>query len=313
MSTGGQPAAPAATPAAGTPAAAPAGTPDGAPAVPWAGVSDGPWKIGDKPWYEVVVEGPDGEALKAKNFAHPGVLAKSYLELDRQRASFDPSKSVRIPDENAKPEDWQAFHKKLGRPDSVEGYQEVKWGDNADPALVEFGKKIAFELGLSPKLAETVLASKWNEFVQGRNQQTAETDRQANETTITELKANWKGDFDANLAAGNRVLKALEKAGFSNADMAKVEQHIGVAEVVKLMATIGRMTGEGAFMDNMQPGGSFRDPGQLSPEQAKGEIERLNADKDFQTKYLTKTDQGHEQAVKHMEALYAKAGTLIQL
>jgi hypothetical protein len=306
MSTGGQPApAPAPSPA---PTPAPATAANGE--LPWAGVSDGPWKIGEKPWYEVVVDGPDGEALKAKNFAHPGVLAKSYLELDRQRSSFDPTKSVRIPDENAKPEDWQAFHKKLGRPDSVEGYQEVKWGENADPALVEFGKKIAYELGLSPKLAETVLASKWNEFVAAQNTQGAETDRVANEQVIADLKTNWKGDFDANLAAGNRVVKALEKAGFANEDIAKLEQHVGVATVVKLMATIGKMTGEAGFMEQT-PGGSFRDPSQLSPEQAKGEIERLTSDKDFQTRYLTKTDAGHEQALKHMEALYAKAGTLI--
>jgi hypothetical protein len=293
--------------AAPTPTPAPNGD-----ALPWAGVSDGPWKIGDKPWYEVVAEGPDGEALKAKNFAHPGVLAKSYLELDRQRSSFDPNKSVRIPDENAKPEDWQAFHKKLGRPDSVEGYKEVKWGENADPALVEFGKQIAYELGLSPKLAETVLASKWNNFVKAQNTSSAEADRVANEATIAELKSTWQGDFDANLAAGNRVLKSLEKAGFSTQDMASLEQNIGVAAVVKLMATIGKMTGEAGFMDNQSPGG-FRDPSQLSPEQAKGEIERLTGDKDFQEKYLKAADPGHANAVKHMESLYAKAGTLVTL
>src|SRR5215467_6320037 len=94
------------------------------PSAPWAGVTDGQiWTIGDKPWYETAVpEGPARELFKSKRYANPAIAAASYAELERINASRDDSKMIRIPDENAKPEDWAAVYEKLGRPKDVNGY-----------------------------------------------------------------------------------------------------------------------------------------------------------------------------------------------
>jgi hypothetical protein len=230
--------------------------------------------------------------------------------MERINASRDDSKMIRIPDENAKPEDWNAVYEKLGRPKDPSGYKDVKWGDNADPGMVEFGKQLAFKLGLPPKAVESIMVSEWNAFIQKANAKATETLEQTGQQAMQQLKTDWKGDFDANAARGKQVIQALDKAGFGEADLASVEQHIGVPALAKLLATIGKLSGEGKFMDG-GTGGGATDPANMTPEQAKSEITRRVADAAFQKTYMGKTEPGHEDAVRLMEGLYRKAGSLM--
>jgi hypothetical protein len=280
--------------------------------IPWASAGEGQiWTIGDKPWYETAVpEGPARELFRAKKYANPAILATSYAELERANASRDDSKMVRLLDDNAKPEDVNAFYEKLGRPKDVNGYKDVKWGDNVDPAMKEFGQNLAFKLGLSPKMAETVMATEWNAFVGKMNAQALEAEKTTGAQALAQLKADWKGDFDANKARGQQVLQSLAKAGMTEADLSVIEKHVGIAPVVKLLATIGKLSGEGKFMEGGSGGGSV-DPAQMTPEQAKSEITRKSMDKDFQKTYMGKNEPGHQDAVKLMENLYKKAGPLM--
>jgi hypothetical protein len=288
------------------------GTQPPATTVPWAGVADGQiWTVGDKPWYETAIpDGPAKELFRQKKYANPTVVATSYAELERVNASRDDSKMIRIPDENAKPEDWNQVYEKLGRPKDPSGYKDVKWGENADPQMKEFGQNLAFKLGLSPKAVESVMVSEWNAFVEKANAKAAQTMEVTGQQAVQQLKESWKGDFDANLNKGRQVMQALDRAGFSDADMAVVEQHIGIAPVIKLLATIGKLSGEGKFMES-GGGGGAADPANMSPEQAKAEIIRKTGDAAFQKTYMGKTEPGHPEAVKLMEALYLKAGTLM--
>lgn len=307
MSTGGQPAGG----EGGTPAGAPAGGSEPA-AIPWAGVAEGKtWEVGGKPWFETAIAEPEiREAIAAKKYAHPGILAKSYVELERTVASRDDSKTIRIPDENAKPEDWDAVYQKLGRPVNPDGYKDVKWGDDADPSMVEFAKSLAFKLGLSPKAAESVMATEWNSFIASQAENATKANSTANEQALANLQSEWKGDFDGNRARGYQVMQALNKAGFSDADMAAIEKVAGIAPVVKLLATIGKLTGEGNFMDGGSGSGAS-DPSNMTPEQAKAEVQKKAADDAFQKTYMGANEPGHKEAVTLMEQLYKKAGSLI--
>jgi len=304
MSTGGIPAVNGGAPAVGGDA--------GGGGVPWSGVGEGQtWEVGGKPWFEAAISEPDiREAIAAKKYAHPGVLAKSYVELERTVASRDDSKTIRIPDANAKPEDWDAVYTKLGRPVNPDGYKEVKWGENADPKMVEFASKLAFKLGLSPKAAEGIMATEWNNFVKGFDAEAIKANSTANEQALANLQAEWKGDFDGNRARGLQVMQALNKAGFSDQDMAAVEKVTGIAPVVKLLATIGKLSGEGNFLDNQGNGGPT-DPANMTQDQAKAEITKRTADAEFQKTYMTANAPGHQEALALMEGLYKKAGQLM--
>ena len=282
------------------------------PAAPWSSVGEGQiWTIGDKPWYETAVpEGPARELMRSKRYANPAIVANSYYELDRINASRDDSKMIRIPDPDAKAEDWNAVYEKLGRPKDPAGYNEVKWGNDADPGMVDFGKSLAFKLGLSPKAVESIMVTEWNNFVTKMNQTGVQQQEQTNNQALAEIKATWKGDYAANLARGQQVLQALDKAGFSDADLASVEKAVGIPAVVKLLATIGKLSGEGNLMST-GGGGGQTDPASMTPEQAKSEITRLTADKDFQKTYMGEHEPGHKDAVTRMEVLYRKAGSLM--
>lgn len=302
MTTGGQP--------AGQPAGQQSGD---AAAVPWSGVANGgTWEIGGKPWYETAIpEGPAREYAKTKRFAHPGVLASTAYEADRTIASRDDSKMIRIPDENATQADWDTVFTKLGRPASPDGYKDVKWGDDADPRMVEFAKGLAYKLGIPPKMAESVMAAEWNQFMARLAEDESKSTSAANEQALAELQTAWGSNFDGHRARGLQVMQALNKEGFSDADMAAVEKHIGITPVVKLLATIGKLSGEGSLLDSQGGGGGQTDVATMTPEQAKAEIAKLTTDDKFQKTYLTKTESGHAEALARMEALYKKAGALV--
>jgi len=81
--------------------------------------------------------------------------------------------------------------------------------------------------------------------------------------------------------------------------------------VIKLLATIGKLSGEGKFMDGGPSGGGVTDPANMTPEQAKATIMQKTMDQAFQKTYMNKTEPGHPEAVKLMEGLYLKAGQLM--
>lgn len=290
-----------------------------APAVPWApaaGAADtgGPWQIGDKPWYDVAISGDDDTAkgarefFKTKNYRDPSVAARSLYELNKSNQDLA-AKAIIPPGENATPEQVAAYYKKLGRPDNPEGYKDVKWGDGADPKMVAFAQSLAFDLGISPKLAEGVMAKKWNDFVAAQNEEAANAGKAANEQYLATLKTEWKGDFDTHLAQGQRVMKALEQNGVSEADLAAVEAAIGVPQLVKVLATIGKLTGEGGFMGTGSGGAG--DVDSMTPEAAKAKFDANMADEKFQKVYTDRMDPGHKDATETMLKLAAKAGNLL--
>lgn len=283
-------------------------------APPWGADVNAEWKIGDKPWYEVVIpEGPARDLAVDKKYANPVKMGEAYYELNRTASHANADNTIIIPGENATPEDWNKVYTKLGRPADIEGYKDVKWGENADPKLVEFGKTLAFKLGLSPKAAESVMAAEWNKFAQQFATDANTEGAAENARTVETLKGEWGKDFDAHLAAGTRVLNALKANGISEQDLVNVEAHIGAAPVIKLLATIGKLTGEASFVQGSTLGNMASDPAAMTPEQAAAEIARLNGDKDFQKTYTDRMDPNHKAATEKMLALYAKAGDKIQL
>lgn len=283
-------------------------------ALPWGTDVNAEWKIGDKPWYEVALpEGPARDLAVDKKYANPIKMGEAYYELNRTASHVNDANTVVIPGENATADDWNKFYSKLGRPETIDGYKDVKWGDNVDPRMVEFGKNLAFKLGLSPKAAEAVMATEWNAFAAQLNQSAVDAGAAENAATAEALKTAWGKDFDQHLAAGTRVLTALKNNGISEQDLMAVEAHVGAAPVIKLLATIGKLTGEAAFVSGGPIGGMAADPATMTPEQAVAEITRLSADKDFQKQYNDKNDPAHKAAADKMLALYAKAGDKIQL
>ena len=272
-------------------------------AAPWTG-TEGVWQLGEEgaqqPWWNSIPEPEARQHVEAKQYATPGELALANYNLTKMQRGADDVLTIPAPD--AAPEEIDAFHKKLGRPDTVDAY-DFKFADGfeADPDMLKFGKEAFFEMGLNNAQAQK-FADKWNGFVQEQNEALLKAERDKNTADMQALEARWGADLAKNKAAGQRVVEALGVPDLIN----QVEKHVGVASMVELLATIGRKSDEGGLVlntGNKDP----NDPAMMTKEEANAKIVALAGDEEFQKKYTNAEHPEHKQALKLMEQLYAKA------
>lgn len=294
--------APPGQPPAGAP---PAGAEHPATA-PWSGSQD-VWKIGEgdkaQPWYSSIPEEPVRELMKVKNYKNPAELAMAYHNANKMiNGSGD---VVVMPKADAKPEEWNAFYTKLGRPESPDKY-EFKHPDGTKPdeGLVKLGKELFFDMGATPAKAQAAL-DKWEKFVAESNAARVEQERVENDSQIKALETKWGDQLEANKAAGNRAVKAL---GIDAALIEKIEANIGSAAIVELLAAIGRKSDEGGFKGGGNNNGDPNDVSTMSKEQASAKIVELRGNAEFDKKFTDSKHPEHAAAVALMERLFAKAG-----
>lgn len=278
-------------------AAAAAATATGDTIAPWAESKDQPYSIGGKPWWEAIPEQPVRELISQKAYKTPADLAMAYHNLNKTFSG----NHVLLPGENADEATMEDFYKKLGRPEAADKYDiKLPEGTAVDDGLLAFGKNLAFKLGLPPKTAQTMV-DLWQGFAAENNEQLVKAEREYNDQQVAETKTKWGADFDKNVAAGNRVTKAL---GLDATTLTAIERAMGAAPLLDLLARLGRASDEGA----LTAGGSGG-AGVDNPQNAASEITRLQGDADFQKKYLDKNHPEHREAVDKMAQLFAKAGS----
>lgn len=270
---------------------------------PWSG-AEGVWNLGEgdaaQPWWAFLPDQAAREHIAAKQYANPAELALANYNLTRLQTGD--TNVVNLPGENATPEQWNDFYTKMGRPETPDAY-DFKFGEGAeaDDTMVKFGKSLFHSMGLNPTQAQAA-ADKWNEFAMEQNAAALEAQKAANDAELDALRSRWGADLDKNKAAGKRVVEAL---GLENDLIERVENQIGSAAIVELLATIGRKSDEGAFKSGSVQNDP-NDPSTMSREAAQAKVEQLQSDKDFQAKYTDAKHPGHAEAVALMERLYAR-------
>lgn len=275
------------------------------PVAPWGSVQ-GVWNIGEgdkaQPWWNTLPDEVARNHIAAKQYANPAELALANYNLTRLQTG-DPQ-VMALPGKDAPPEAWNDVWTKLGRPATADAY-ELKFGEGVktDDGMVKFGKELFYEMGLSPDRAQKA-ADKWNGFVAAQEAAMLEQARTDNQKELDALSSKWGADLDKNKAAGQRVVQAL---GLSNEFIERLEDQIGSAPVVELLAMIGRKTDEGGFVNN---GGQAdpNNPATLTPQQATARITELQSDAEFQKKYTDRNHPGHKDALQLMERLFSRAG-----
>lgn len=273
-------------------------------AAPWVSI-DNAWKIGegDKAvdWWDTIPEEKVREHVKAKGYKNPAQLAMGNYNLT-QLQTGTAKDVITLPPEGAKPEEIDAFYTKLGRPESKDKY-ELKMPDGVtpDPQFVEFGKDIAFKLGLNPKQAQ-MLADEWNGFAGKTNEGAITQQQEANAQALAALQTKWGADLEANKAAGLRVMQSL---GLPDATVSAIEGSIGSAALVELLAMIGRKSDEGKFVSG--GGSSVDNPSTMTQAQAQSTITALQGDETFLAKYRDAKHPEHKASVDRMLALQERA------
>lgn len=223
-------------------------------------------------------------------------LAKSYLEGEKTFSS-----RIAIPKEDAPDADWEAFYKKMGRP---EDKKYVPDGDRAadEEALLTAYEGMLYDSGLNLRQGRQVFA-KMRELSAKMEEEGAkarESERQENLKTLekafgdqmdarmNQIKAAL-GKFGAD-ASGNQVLAAL------------VEQTNYNPYLVQFLSSVG----ESLASDRLVTGDAPL-PLPTSRQAALVEIKRLESDEAFQLQYRGSDVEKRQEAIKRMDGLYKVA------
>jgi|WetSurMetagenome_2_1015567.scaffolds.fasta_scaffold168494_3 hypothetical protein len=149
---------------------------------------------------------------------------------------------VKLPDENATPEDLSKFYTRLGRPETPDGYEftsvELPPTMPMDEGMVKAFKIKAHELGLTKKQADGVYVDYLNNVKQMNDKILADYDAGVNQQ-MDVLKGRWGNQFEPNKNAAiqafnqfaSPTLKAtVEKEGWgNNPDFVELFHKISVA------------------------------------------------------------------------------------
>jgi len=149
---------------------------------------------------------PEELKKSMERFKTPVDVAKSYRELEKLLG-----KSV----QDMTPEERERFYKRVGRPDSPDGYELdaviLPKGIERSPEADTTFKKIAHELNLSKDQAKKL--HKWAS--EQANDMIAEATRvstKKKDEAVSTLRKEWGADYEANLAGVNTLMRTFGDA-----------------------------------------------------------------------------------------------------
>jgi pyruvate/2-oxoglutarate dehydrogenase complex dihydrolipoamide acyltransferase (E2) component len=150
---------------------------------------------------------------------------------------------LKLPGEDAKPEEWDAFYKQLGRPEAADKY-DIKYAETADPEFTKGVNALMFEAGLNNKQAQTIVA-KYDAMVAEAVAKQETVKQAAYGEQAKALTAEWGQSFEANITV---AAQAAKQFGFDAKTIDAIQSSIGYDGVMKLMHTIGSKLGEAQFV-----------------------------------------------------------------
>lgn len=226
-----------------------------------------------------------------KGWKDPGAVVQSYQEL----AKFAGAKQnyVEIP-EAGDVEGVTGILRKLGAPESAEGYSfDIGEDVQVDENLLGSFKEMAAGASFTPEQAK-VAVDWYNGQMADAKAAFEQNQIEQSEAAIAALKQEWGKDFDANVAAGQTLVKRL---GLDAAEIEAFEKATSTAAVMNIMAKLGSGLGEKGLV------GDETTSGLMTPHQANAKIAELGANKEFRTQLYNPSNPRHKSAVAEMDRL----------
>jgi hypothetical protein len=235
-----------------------------------------------------------GDASLAK-FENVADLGKSYINLQKQVGG-----RIKIPGEDAKPEEWKEFHSKLGVPDSPEKYG-LKAPELPEAAakiiqtMTPVYSKVAHDLGLTPKQAQGLMdwfGADAKANIEGQ----AQAQAKAIETNTATLKTEWGSEYDKNLSITQRAFKRLTD-DFKD-PIAKLIKDNGLESDPSVLKFFHKLANELDEDKNIGGGGG----NEQATGDALAEIAKVRNDKSHP--FHDPNKSGHKEAVAQMNKWY---------
>lgn len=233
--------------------------------------------------------------IEERGWKGPGDLLQSYTNLEKF-TGVPAEQIVKIPKGND-PAEWGEAFKKLGRPDTPDGYKlAVPEGDSGD-----FAKAAAawfHEAGLS-QFAAAKISEKWNEHIQ----KTIETGTKAAEVEFTgevnALKTEWGAEYQSRSQLVDRAAKAF---GMTTEQLSALRDAMGPKGAMKFLHNIGsKLAVEDAGLIGSAEASSFNS---MTPERAQAEINALQKDRTFAEQFNSSDPKVKSEARARMRRLH---------
>lgn len=275
---------------------------------PQPGAGAQPGQPGAQPqaaWYDKHPDQPVRELMAQKGYDTPEKVASAYWNANKFIGGA--KDVVAIPAADAKPEVWNDFYTRMGRPAKAEDYKfeypkgaDGKTAVDVNPAFESFGKSLFHEFGLPPAMAQKGI-DRWNAFAADQIAKQSAADKEANDQAMAKLKTDYGGKYEPALAKGQDFVRKL---GLRAELLNSLEANMGAAPLTELLLVLAdkALAGPDQIIHGDGGGGSG-DPARMTPEAAKVEYDRLMADKDFTAAYWDKNHTQHTVNVNRIVAL----------
>ena len=206
------------------------------------------------------------------HFTDVGAMAKSLVNAQ----SMIGADKVAIPGKHATDEDWGEVWRKLGRPDTPDGYElvnEMPEGIEQNDDMLNWFRATAHEIGMTPTQAQKMLG-RYNQFL-GTQMGTDEGQiEQLRETTEIELKKEYGAAFADRVSNGNAVMQEFGGEGLTELQLADGRLLGDHPDIIKLMVNVGEFInskiGEDVLAGTKSSGG-------LAPDDARAKLQEIRA------------------------------------
>jgi hypothetical protein len=176
--------------------------------------------------------------IEANNWNGVEDVIKGYKDLKNQGSDF------KIPD-GSNSDEMNSFYNKLGRPDTIDGYDFDMVEVDHDSSFKGF-KEAAHRNGLTSTQAEGMYKD-FDNFVKTEYEQADIKVKEENEKTIAELKQEWGKDYEGKMEGAR---KAFADMGLDDNIAEDVGKLLGVGNTVKLFDALANGSKEHQFLDD---------------------------------------------------------------
>jgi hypothetical protein len=206
------------------------------------------------------------------HFTDVGAMAKSLVNAQ----SMIGADKVAIPGKHATDEDWGEVWRKLGRPDTPDGYElvnEMPEGIEQNDDMLNWFRNTAHEIGMTPSQAQKMLG-KYNQFLGTQIEVDEGQIEQLRETTETELKKEFGAAFADRVSNGNAVMQEFGAEGLTELQLADGRLLGDHPDIIKMMVNVGEFInskiGEDVLAGTKSSGG-------LTPDDARAKLAEIRA------------------------------------
>jgi hypothetical protein len=233
----------------------------------------------------------------------------------RKLVGLDKGQRLALPNDNDKPEAWDAVYTALGRPEKADGYQipkppEGQQYSEGDKAFQSAVIPVLHKAGVTQRQLAAIVPE-WNAMQAAAAAKEKETTDAAMKTSADALKTEWGGAYDTKVGDATDAAAYLDGELKLGGALTKAFERTDAAgnrlgndpAILKMMAFYGKQMRE----DGLLGKGNVAGQAEFSPAEAKQQIAALEGDGAFMKSYRDKKAPGHADAVAKMKSLYEQA------